>query len=179
MTSPILRTSLSRFSLPARPWSIFRWAIERTSRPIVYEPSGRSVVSSSKRTIMFLPWALAVIIAASAHATSSRGFIACSGPWEIPTEIVSLPAGPKSNAFLEVAVVVEAGERIGLRLVLEAGADLRVVERERGGVGEASRELELVVAEGGVLTEAVHVQRRLDEAAGDQRPVDDRVWRVF
>ena len=49
--------------------------------------------ASSKRTIWFLPRALAVIIAASAQATSSRGFIACSGPCEMPTEMVILPAG--------------------------------------------------------------------------------------
>ena len=39
----------------------------------------------------FLPCAFAVIIAASAHAASSRGFIACSGPSERPIETVSVP----------------------------------------------------------------------------------------
>ena len=46
--------------------------------------------------------------------------------------------------LVEAAVVEEPGERVGLRLVLEARADLRVVERECGRVAEALRELELV-----------------------------------
>ena len=49
--------------------------------------------------------------------------------------------------LVEGAVVEQPGERVGARLVLEPRADLRVVERERGGVAEALRQLELVVAE--------------------------------
>ena len=270
IASPIWRTSFSRLSLPARLWSIFRCAIERTSRPATDAPSGRSVASSSKRTIWFLPRAFAVIIAASAQATSSRGFIACCGPCAIPIETVILPAGAEldlaralgqarsrapsaspasqegmitanssppsrqttseprtrprrssasvaqhlvagavavdvvdalevvdvehqhrdrvvraararelgAQALVEVAVVVEAGERVGLRLVLEPRADLRVVERERGRVAEALRELELVVVEGRVLAEAVDVERALDDVAGDQRDRDQRLGLV-
>ena len=48
--------------------------------------------------------------------------------------------------LVEDAVVEEAGQRVGARLMLEARADLGVVERERGGVAEALRELELRLA---------------------------------
>ncbi len=75
---------------------------------------------------------------------------------------------------MKVAVVVEAGERVGLGLVLEPRPDLRVVECQRGRVGEAGRELELVVAEGRVLAEAVDVEHPLDQVAGDQRDGDQR-----
>ena len=88
---------------------------------------------------------------------------------------VARAAGPGQlgpQALVEVAVVVEAGERVGLRLVLEAGADLGVVERERGRVGEARGELELLVAERGLLAEAVDVERALDRVAGDERHGD-------
>ena len=47
-------------------------------------------------TIWFLPRAFAVIIAASAHAISSRGFAAWAGPWAMPIETVIRPAGPNS-----------------------------------------------------------------------------------
>ena len=52
-----------------------------------------------------------------------------------------------AQAVVERAVVVEAGERVGLGLVLEARADVRVVDRERGGVAEALREQELLLGE--------------------------------
>ena len=52
----------------------------------VWPPAGRSVSDSSKKTTWFLPRAFAVIIAASAQATSSRGLAACSGPCAIPIE---------------------------------------------------------------------------------------------
>ena len=52
-----------------------------------------------------------------------------------------------TQPLVEVAVVVEARKRVGLCLVLEPGADLRVVERERGRISEPLRELELVVVE--------------------------------
>ena len=51
-----------------------------------------------------------------------------------------------AQALVEVAVVVETGQRVGLREVLEARADLRVVERERRGVAERPREIELVLS---------------------------------
>ena len=79
-----------------------------------------------------------------------------------------------AQALMKVAVVVEAGEGVGLGLVLEPRPDLRVVERQRGRVGEAGRELELVVAEGRVLAEAVDVEHPLDQVAGDQRDGDQR-----
>ena len=71
-------------------------AIDRTVRAPSSEVSGRSSVSSSKNTIWFLPRAFAVIIAASAQAISSRGFIACFGPCAIPIETVTFPAGSRS-----------------------------------------------------------------------------------
>ena len=42
---------------------------------------------------LVLPRAFAVIMAISAQATSSRGFMACSGPCAMPMETLSLPAG--------------------------------------------------------------------------------------
>ena len=235
---PISRTSFKRLSLPASDWSIFRCAIERMSSPRLSLAAGRSVAVSSKKTTWFLPRAFAVIIAASAQATSSRGLAACSGPWAIPIETAIRPARPSSTsssrlpsrvasaitcaswldghdhgellaadaadhvggadgraqvvgelgehlvadrvpedvvhllevvdvdhhhgdvlvrargvsqlaaeALVEVAVVVEAGERVGLRLALEPRADVRVVEGERRRVAEPLGELELLVAE--------------------------------
>ena len=52
-----------------------------------------------------------------------------------------------AQALVEVPVVVEPGERVGLRLELERRADLCVVERERGRVAEALGELELLLGE--------------------------------
>src|SRR4029453_14776566 len=85
--------------------------------------------------------------------------------------LVAAARGGKRLAqpLVERAVVVETRERVGHRLVLETGADLRVVERERGSVAEALRELELVVVEVRVLAEAVDVQRTLDRVARNQR----------
>ena len=79
------------------------------------------------------------------------------------------------EALVEVAVVVEAGQRVGLRLALEPGADVRVVERQRGGVAEPLGELELDLAEGRVLADPVDVQRSLERAARDQRHDDQRL----
>ncbi len=76
---------------------------------------------------------------------------------------------------MEVAVVVEAGERVGLRLALEPGADVGVVERERRGVAKPLRELELGVTEGRVLADPVDVQRSLEHASCDQRHDDQRL----
>ena len=73
-----------------------------------------------------------------------------------------------AEALVEVAVVVEAGERVGLGLALEPVADVRVVERERGGVADAPGELELLVAERGVLADPVDVERALERAARDR-----------
>ena len=52
-----------------------------------------------------------------------------------------------AQPLVEVAVVVEAGQRVGVGQVLEARADLRVVEGERCGVAEPAGELELVLVE--------------------------------
>ena len=54
---------------------------------------GRSVDVSSNGTTSPFPRVLAVIIAASAQATSSRGFAACVGPTATPVETVSRPDG--------------------------------------------------------------------------------------
>ena len=83
-----------------------------------------------------------------------------------------------AQPLVEVAVVVEAGERVRLRLVLEPRADLRVVECERRRVREANRELELLVLEGGGLAEAVDVEHALDHVARDQRNGDQRLGLV-
>ena len=211
--------------------------------PRIARRAARPGAVSAKTTTRSLPCAFAVIIAASAQATSSRAFIACSGPKATPTESVISPttsaearssasfrraarpsassgrarredhgellaadaadgvraARPSSRstsarslehlvalavpadvvdalevvdvehqqrdrvvrtagavelgaqALVEVAVVVEAGQRVGVREMLEARADLRVVERERGGVAEPARQLELVLVERRVL----------------------------
>jgi len=79
---------------------------------------------------------------------------------------------------VEVTVVVEAGQRVGLRLELELGADLRVVERERRRVREARCELELLVGEARVFAEPVDVQHALDHVAGDQGHGDQRLGLV-
>ena len=73
-----------------------------------------------------------------------------------------------AQAVVERAVVVEAGEGVGLGLVLEPRADVRVVDRERGGVAEALREEELLVGERSVLADAVDVERALQPAACDR-----------
>jgi hypothetical protein len=78
-----------------------------------------------------------------------------------------------AQAVVEVAVVVEACEGVRLRLELEPGPDLGVVERERGRVAEALRQLELLLCEGRVLAEPVDVERPLDRAARDQRNGDE------
>ena len=221
---------------------------------------------SSKGTTSPLPRVFAVIIAASAQATSSRGFAACSGPTAMPVEAVRPPTASASSSakrvaealgererarevaggeddrellaadaaddvrradggaqhvrhleqqlvadavavhvvdLLEVvevehherdgvvlrrrahellahavvkrAVVVEAGERVGRGLVLEARADVRVVECERGRVAEAGREDELLVRELRVLADAVDVERPLELAARDERNRDQRL----
>ena len=80
-----------------------------------------------------------------------------------------------AEPLVEVAVVVEAGERVGLRLALEPRADVRVVEGERGRVAEPLGELELLVAERRVDADPVDVQRPLQRAARDQRDDDQRL----
>ena len=80
-----------------------------------------------------------------------------------------------AEALVEVAVVVEAGERVGLGLALEPRADVRVVERQRRRVAQPLRELELGVAEGRVLADPVDVERSLEDAARDQRHDDQRL----
>jgi len=76
-------------------------------------------------------------------------------------------------------MVVEAGQPVGLGLVLEACADVRVVERERGRVREPLRQLELVLVESGFLAQPVDVQRALEMVARDQRDGDQRLGIVL
>ena len=80
-----------------------------------------------------------------------------------------------AQPVVEGAVVVETGQRVGLGLVLEARADVGVVDGERGGVAEALREQELLVGERGVLADAVDVERALQLPARDQRHGDERL----
>ena len=75
--------------------------------------------------------------------------------------------------LVEDAVVEEARERVGAGLMLEALSDLGVVERERGRVAEALRDLELRLAERDAVALAVDVQRALDLAARDERDADE------
>ena len=79
---------------------------------------------------------------------------------------------------MEEAVVVETGQRVGLREMLEPRTDLRVVERQRGRVAEPLGELELVLGEGCVRPEPVDVERALERAARDQRHDDHRLGLV-
>ena len=53
-----------------------------------------------------------------------------------------------AEPLVEVAMVEEAGEGVGLRFALQPGADVRVVERQRRCVAEALREVALDLAEG-------------------------------
>ena len=80
-----------------------------------------------------------------------------------------------AEALVEVAVVVEPGERVGLRLALEPRADMRVVERQRRSVAQPLSELELGVAERCVLADPVNVERPFENAARDQRHADQRL----
>ena len=75
---------------------------------------------------------------------------------------------------MEGAVVPEACQRVGLRLALERGADVGVVDRERCGVAEADDQQELVLRE---LLEAgaVDVERALEPAARNERNDDQRL----
>ena len=88
---------------------------------------------------------------------------------------VVLHRGPHhllAQPVVEGAVVVEAREGVGRGLVLEASPDVRIVDRERGGVSEAASEQELLLAELDVLADAIDVQRPLQPSAGDQRNGD-------
>ena len=79
--------------------------------------------------------------------------------------------GPE--AVVEVAVVVEAGERVRLRLEFEPRPDLGVVEGEGSRVAEALRELELLLGEDRIVAQAIDVERALDRAARDERDGDE------
>ena len=79
------------------------------------------------------------------------------------------------QALVEAPVVEEPGERVGLRLALEPGADLGVVDRECRSVAESLRELELVLAEQPVLADAVDVEHSFDLRAGDEGDRDQRL----
>ena len=135
------RTSFSRFSLP-------REALEHLQvgdrahvarrRRLAVGPLGRR--RSSKTTMRFLPRAFAVIIADSAQATSSRGFIACSGPCAMPTEIVISPrrrTRPRASRSVSRAAEAERVARVAGRhdhrelLAAEAADDVGARGRAR------------------------------------------------
>jgi hypothetical protein len=78
-----------------------------------------------------------------------------------------------AQPVVEGPVVVEARQRVGLGLVLEARPDVRVVDRERGSVAEALREEELLVGERGVLADPVDVERAFQLTACDERHGDE------
>ena len=67
-----------------------------------------------------------------------------------------------AEPLVEVAVVEEAGQRVRLRLELEPRADVRVVERERGGVAEADASSNSSSVNARVLALAVDVERALE-----------------
>src|SRR5438874_11776453 len=73
----------------------------------------------------------------------------------------------RAHVLMEVAVVVEAGQRVRLSLQLEAGACLRVVESESRWVTEPLRELELFAVEVRVVAEPVDAEDALDGVACD------------
>ena len=79
-----------------------------------------------------------------------------------------------SEPLVECAVIPETRQRIRLRLKLERGPDLGVVERKSRGVTEADGELELLVGELG-QADPVDVERALDAAARDQRHGEERL----
>ena len=94
-------------------------------------------------------------------------------------DVLVLARGPgqlAAEALVEVAMVVEAGERVGLGFALEPGTDVCVVEGQRGRVAEALRQLELLLREAGILTDPVDVERALQRATRDQRDDDQRFW---
>ena len=86
------------------------------------------------------------------------------------------PGQLAAKAFVEVAMVVETGERVCLGLALEPGTDVSVVEGKRRRVAEALRKLELLLREAGVLTDPVDVESALQRATRDQRDDDQRFW---
>ena len=76
--------------------------------------------------------------------------------------------------LVERAVVPEARQRVGLGLVLERRADVRVVDRERSRVGEPDDEPELVFGEL-LVSGAIDVQRSLQAPARGERNSDQRL----
>ena len=85
-----------------------------------------------------------------------------------------------AEALVEIAVIQKARQRVGLSLMLEPRAPLGVVERERGCVAEALRELELVLVELRVVADSVDVQRAVELTSRDERHDDKRLgidWR--
>ncbi len=74
----------------------------------------------------------------------------------------------RPQPLVEDAVVVEAGERVGLSLVLEPGPHLGVIDGQRGGVPEARGQLELVLLEAGAFAHPVDAERSLQRPAGHQ-----------
>ncbi len=79
-----------------------------------------------------------------------------------------------AESLVEVAVVVEPGQRIRLGEMLEMRLGLRVVERERSRIAEPLRQLELVLDERRLLADPVDVERTLERPARDERHDDDR-----
>ena len=90
-----------------------------------------------------MPRAFAVIIAISAQATSSRGFIACSGPWAMPIETLSRPAG--SISVSPRRVDDPAGEPEGVARVARGHDHAELLAAEAADdVGDADDALEQV-----------------------------------
>ncbi len=88
------------------------------------------------------------------------------------------PAAPGelcTQPFVEVAVVEETGQGIGLSGHFQLNAPLRVVESEGRSVAEARYELKLLIAEGGLLAQPEDVECSLDGAPGNQGNRDERL----
>src|SRR5438132_702800 len=84
-----------------------------------------------------LPCAFAVIIAASAHAASSRGFIARSGPRPRPTEAArrALPGDAEALGELEL----RRGEVDGFAFAVDVESSLHVAARDEWHADERLR----------------------------------------
>ncbi len=79
--------------------------------------AGRSPASSSKTITRRFPCAFADIIATSAHATSSRGLAAWSGPIATPTDTVIGPTG--SNDVVSTVRATRSASRSDVSSVPE------------------------------------------------------------
>src|SRR5207245_9572295 len=83
---------------------------------------------------------------------------------------------------VEAATVEEPGQLIAAAQLAQLLSRPRVLDRDRGGVGEPLRKLEVELGEARALAFAVPAHRADDDAARDERHGDDRLgladWRA-